>query len=66
VAKTSMNTALLHFPAVHIHLWRDKQGTRSGWNQVLQRWLGSSPYQGEAIIRIRCSPDGVSERGLLQ
>ncbi|KAK1889312.1 Cadmium/zinc-transporting ATPase HMA2 [Dissostichus eleginoides] len=34
--------------------------------KVLQRWLGSSPYQGEAIIRIRCSPDGVSERGLLQ
>ncbi|KAJ4947427.1 hypothetical protein JOQ06_009462 [Pogonophryne albipinna] len=32
-AKTSMNTALLHFPAVHIHLWREKQGTRSGWNQ---------------------------------
>ncbi|KAJ4922275.1 hypothetical protein JOQ06_021619, partial [Pogonophryne albipinna] len=30
---TSMNTALLHFPAVHIHLWREKQGIRSGWNQ---------------------------------
>ncbi len=28
--RTSMNTALLRFPAVHIHLWRGKQGTRSG------------------------------------
>ncbi|KAJ8364691.1 hypothetical protein SKAU_G00135220 [Synaphobranchus kaupii] len=34
--------------------------------EVPQGWLGSPPYEVEAIVRIRISPDEVSERGLSQ